>query len=156
MEAEPCPRPEHPNPLFQRREWRSLNGAWEFCIRPAKDGKHPPESWEAEILVPFCLQSPLSGALGKLSVKRKRLLGLAGPPCAPGLGKRYELLRWKEDAFSSWWLRLNMLDRMFVQHETRLWYRRCLQLPSNWRSGRQRVILHIGACDYTCILVYLQ
>ncbi|CAE6966736.1 lacZ, partial [Symbiodinium sp. CCMP2456] len=133
MEAEPCPRAEHPNPLFERREWRSLNGAWDFCIRPAKDGKNPvkaPESWEGEILVPFCLQSPLSGALAKLSVKRKRLLGLAGPPCAPGLGKRYEL-----------------------------WYRRCLRLPSNWRTGadvaasRQRVILHIGACDYTCLVI---
>ncbi|CAE7214962.1 lacZ [Symbiodinium necroappetens] len=132
MEAVPCPRPEHPNPLFERREWRSLNGAWDFGIRPAKDGKNPvkaPDTWDGEILVPFCLQSPLSGALAKLSVKRKKLLGLAGPPCAPGLGKRYEL-----------------------------WYRRCLRLPSNWRTGadeaaRQRVILHIGACDYTCVVI---
>ncbi|CAE7193717.1 lacZ [Symbiodinium natans] len=99
-----------------------------FSIR-ASDAKHPlvtPDTWEGEIIVPFCLQSPLSGALACLSVKRRTALGLHPPPLAPGLAKKYEL-----------------------------WYRRCLQLPRTWReaAGRKRVLLHIGACDYTCVVL---
>ncbi|CAE7753276.1 GUSB, partial [Symbiodinium pilosum] len=103
-------------------DWKTLNGRWQFCIqkRDAKD----PTAFEGNILVPFSLQSPLSGALDSLSNKRKQQLGLSGPPCAPGLSKRYEL-----------------------------WYQRGLELPQAWRAQVAQgkcVVLHIGACDYTC------
>lgn len=47
------PRPEHPNPIFQRQNWQNLNGIWQFYC------KEVPE--KREILVPFCPESTLSG-----------------------------------------------------------------------------------------------
>ena len=49
------PRPEHPNPQWQRASWQNLNGRWEFG-RNKKFGQ--------EIIVPFCPESELSG-IGK-------------------------------------------------------------------------------------------
>lgn len=61
-------RAEYPRPQFQRRDWRSLNGPWEFAFddgdrgRAAgwKSGKALPE----KILVPFTFEAALSG-IGK-------------------------------------------------------------------------------------------
>ena len=59
------PRPEHPNPQFERENWENLNGKWEFEIdRPAtgKDRKfYEREKLNSEIIVPFCPESKLSG-----------------------------------------------------------------------------------------------
>jgi beta-galactosidase/beta-glucuronidase len=52
------PRPEYPRPNFQRSEWMSLNGEWEF-------GAGEESSFERRIVVPFCPQSELSG-IGEL------------------------------------------------------------------------------------------
>ncbi len=60
------PRPEHPNPQFQRREWLNLNGKWSFEIDKSKSGLakkyyEPQTKLERTINVPFCPESVLSG-----------------------------------------------------------------------------------------------
>lgn len=60
------PRPEHPNPQFQRREWLNLNGKWSFEIDKSKSGLakkyyEPQTKLERIINVPFCPESVLSG-----------------------------------------------------------------------------------------------
>src|SRR5205085_9022883 len=40
-------------------EWQNLNGLWDYAITPK--GAPKPETWEGQILVPFCLESALSG-----------------------------------------------------------------------------------------------
>ncbi len=60
------PRPEHPNPQFQRREWLNLNGKWNFEIDKSKSGLakkyyEPQAKLEQTINVPFCPESVLSG-----------------------------------------------------------------------------------------------
>ncbi|MCQ2463271.1 MAG: beta-galactosidase [Clostridia bacterium] len=60
------PRNEHPNPQFMRKEWICLNGKWDFEIDNARSGKargydKPDAVLNAEITVPFCPQSRLSG-----------------------------------------------------------------------------------------------
>ena len=60
------PRPEHPNPQFQRREWLNLNGKWNFEIDKSKSGLakkfyEPQTKFSKEINVPFCPESVLSG-----------------------------------------------------------------------------------------------
>ena len=59
------PRPEHPNPQWERANWQNLNGTWEFEIDRSDSGIYR-ELWnkehlEASITVPFCPESPLSG-----------------------------------------------------------------------------------------------
>ena len=51
--------PEYPRPQLVRSEWQNLNGLWQYAIREA--GKPCPLAWDGEILVPFCLESALSG-----------------------------------------------------------------------------------------------
>ena len=60
------PRPEHPNPLFQRRDWMNLNGKWSFKIDKTKSGLakkyyQPQTKFDRTINVPFCPESVLSG-----------------------------------------------------------------------------------------------
>jgi hypothetical protein len=52
--------PEYPRPQMARREWMSLNGEWGYAIAPAGDGR--PAAFDGRILVPFPVQSQLSGA----------------------------------------------------------------------------------------------
>jgi beta-galactosidase/beta-glucuronidase len=51
--------PEYPRPMMERSEWENLNGLWEYAVRPA--GKRQPESFDGRILVPFAIESSLSG-----------------------------------------------------------------------------------------------
>lgn len=59
------PRPEHPNPQFQRETWMNLNGIWDFEIDFGKSGRdrkfYLDGEFTKQILVPFCPESKLSG-----------------------------------------------------------------------------------------------
>jgi len=59
------PRPEHPEPQFERDDWRNLNGVWTMVFDPGKSGADrglaQSTGFEREIVVPFCIESPLSG-----------------------------------------------------------------------------------------------
>ncbi len=51
--------PEHPRPQLVRPVWCSLNGLWDCAVRPALEGCPP--AFEAPVLVPFPIESSLSG-----------------------------------------------------------------------------------------------
>jgi len=52
---------EYPRPQMVRKNWLNLNGLWDCAIRPA--GEDAPEDWDGKILVPFCVESALSGVM---------------------------------------------------------------------------------------------
>ncbi|MCQ2305149.1 MAG: beta-galactosidase [Bacteroidales bacterium] len=51
--------PEYPRPLMVRPTWKNLNGLWQYAITPK--GEKTPTAYEGDILVPFCVESSLSG-----------------------------------------------------------------------------------------------
>ena len=51
--------PEYPRPMMVRSDWQNLNGLWQYAITPK--GEKTPASYDGDILVPFCVESALSG-----------------------------------------------------------------------------------------------
>lgn len=53
--------PEYPRPQMVRDAWQNLNGLWDYAIAPKVDDR--PKSWDGQILVPFPVESALSGVM---------------------------------------------------------------------------------------------
>lgn len=51
--------PEYPRPIMERADWQNLNGEWDYAIRPK--GEVEPAKFDGKILVPFAVESSLSG-----------------------------------------------------------------------------------------------
>ena len=56
--------PEYPRPIMERKEWKNLNGLLEYAIRPT--GTQQPADMDGQILVPFAVESSLSGVMKTL------------------------------------------------------------------------------------------
>lgn len=63
-----CPLPEYPRPTLVRPAWQNLNGHWNYAIRPADAPQ--PELFDGKILVPYPLESSLSGVQRRPGRKR--------------------------------------------------------------------------------------
>ncbi len=68
------PRPEHPKPQFERKDWINLNGKWTYAFDFGKSGYErgfkDSRGFEGEIIVPFCPESALSGIGHKDFIER--------------------------------------------------------------------------------------
>lgn len=65
------PLAEYPRPQLTRKSWLNLNGSWQYSILPKEGGETLPASFGGNILVPFAVESALSGVgktVGKDSV----------------------------------------------------------------------------------------
>lgn len=61
--------PEYPRPLMERSEWQNLNGEWEYAIKPV--GEVEPATFDGNILVPFAVESSLSGVQKEVGEKNE-------------------------------------------------------------------------------------
>ncbi len=61
--------PEYPRPLMERADWQNLNGEWEYAIKPV--GEAEPTAFDGKILVPFAVESSLSGVQKEVGEKNE-------------------------------------------------------------------------------------
>ena len=65
VQNQDCPRAEHPNPQWERKNWKNLNGEWMFEIDNSKSGEErglqKADTLSRKIVLPFCPESELSG-----------------------------------------------------------------------------------------------
>ncbi|KQS26899.1 glycoside hydrolase family 2 protein [Dyadobacter sp. Leaf189] len=62
---------EYPRPQLVRGNWQNINGLWDYAIVPQASAETKPAAFEGKILVPFAVESALSGVgrtVGKDSV----------------------------------------------------------------------------------------
>jgi hypothetical protein len=60
-----APLPEYPRPQMTREQWSNLNGLWDYAIAGRDEAK--PTKFDGQILVPFCVESALSGVGKRVS-----------------------------------------------------------------------------------------
>lgn len=61
--------PEYPRPIMERTEWKDLNGLWDYAI--IEKGKHSPSVFDGKILVPFAVESSLSGVAKTVGAEKE-------------------------------------------------------------------------------------
>ncbi len=60
---------EYPRPQMVRPQWTNLNGLWQYAIQDKSVAK--PTKWDGEILVPFPVESALSGVMKPVQPEQK-------------------------------------------------------------------------------------
>ena len=61
--------PEYPRPIMERKDWKNLNGIWKYAI--IQKGDRVPDKFDGEILVPFAIESYLSGVCRRIDEKQE-------------------------------------------------------------------------------------
>lgn len=69
ISPEKTPWPEYPRPQLVREKWQNLNGLWSYAV--VEKGAEKPTKWDGEILVPFCIESALSGVGKRVTGKQE-------------------------------------------------------------------------------------
>jgi beta-galactosidase/beta-glucuronidase len=65
------PWPEYPRPQLQRENWINLNGEWDYAITNISKSNQEITKWDGKILVPYPVESALSGVKRSLSPKQQ-------------------------------------------------------------------------------------
>ncbi|MEO6932433.1 MAG: sugar-binding domain-containing protein, partial [Chitinophagaceae bacterium] len=83
--------PDYPRPqLVRSGNWTNLNGLWQYAILPKFSGDAIPTSFQGQILVPFAVESSLSGI--EKTVGKDSILWYSRNINTPGLAKNKSTL----------------------------------------------------------------
>ncbi len=77
----------YPRPQMVRSDWTNLNGEWDYAVTSVTNTSARPKSWDGKILVPFAIESALSG-VGRLLQPDEFLWYTRTITCNPKPGER--------------------------------------------------------------------
>lgn len=60
---------EYPRPIMERDHWKNLNGLWDYAI--TNKGESEPKKFDGKILVPFAVESSLSGVMKDVGASKE-------------------------------------------------------------------------------------
>ncbi|QIK59849.1 beta-galactosidase [Dysgonomonas sp. HDW5A] len=93
--------PEYPRPIMERPDWVNLNGLWEYSIQPV--GQNEPQKFDGNILVPFAVESSLSGVQKDLGKDKelwyKRTFNIASDWKNKTILLHFGAVDWKTDVY---------------------------------------------------------
>ena len=78
---------DYPRPQMVREKWTNLNGEWDYAVTSVTNTPGRPERWDGKILVPFAIESALSG-VGRLLEPDEFLWYTRKIECQPKAGER--------------------------------------------------------------------
>ncbi len=94
------PLPEYPRPQMERKQWVNLNGPWSYAIAAAEAPR--PASFDRKIIVPYPIESQLSGA-GEWVAPNQRLWYRRSFAAPHGTGERvlvnFGAVDWETDVY---------------------------------------------------------
>ena len=77
----------YPRPQMVRENWTNLNGKWDYAVTSVTNTPGRPTKWDGKILVPFAIESTLSG-VGRLLEPNEFLWYTRKIECDPRPGER--------------------------------------------------------------------
>lgn len=93
--------PEYPRPQLERTDWVNLNGEWEYAIKPK--GQAEPAAFDGNILVPFAVESSLSGVQKEVGENNelwyKRTFSVPAGWKSKDIVLNFGAVDWKADVF---------------------------------------------------------
>lgn len=92
---------EYPRPIMTRNEWSNLNGLWNYVI--VDKGAPMPTTFDGKILVPFAIESSLSGVGKDLGADKElvyqRSFGVANSWTGKDILLHFEAVDWKTEVW---------------------------------------------------------
>jgi len=128
--------PEYPRPILERAEWKNLNGLWDYAILPA--GQAEPSAWDGKILVPFAVESSLSGVQKKVGEKNelwyKRTFAIPSNWKGKNILLNFGAIDWKAEIF---------LNDIKIGAHTGGYTPFCFDITPFLKSGDQKLVIKV-------------
>ena len=94
-------RGEYPRPILERQKWMNLNGLWEYAV--TDKGCVEPTHFDGNILVPFCIESSLSGVQRKITGQQelwyKRTFNIPADWKGKHIRLNFDAVDWQADVY---------------------------------------------------------
>jgi len=128
--------PEYPRPIMERTEWANLNGLWEYAILPL--GQLEPSTFDGQILVPFAVESSLSGVQKELGKDKelwyKRDITIPSSWRNRNILLHFGAVDWKTEIF---------LNDVKIGTHTGGYTPFCFDITPYLKSGKQKLVVKV-------------
>ena len=128
--------PEYPRPIMERTEWANLNGLWEYAILPL--GQLEPSTFDGQILVPFAVESSLSGVQKELGKDKelwyKRHITIPSSWKNKNILLHFGAVDWKTEIF---------LNDVKIGTHTGGYTPFCFDITPYLKSGKQKLVVKV-------------